>query len=217
MASNGCITPSWPPSSSITLTSRARIRSLMRIRSACRKFLSAITPPHRHKNNKLDLFGNMPSANFRGRHDPPHHVHRKESTGDGLQSIARCLLLSASVTSAASVAQTSACARGGLCSFDFCRFCRTATRQNGCAFLVTPKGGPLRFLPGSAGTLPETYASRPISSRIIKTSLDIVVAKCHTNFVRKYACTTPQSPTLNCFRMNTCKSVSKQRTLSLSE
>jgi hypothetical protein len=45
MASNGCMTPSWPPSSSITRISRARIRSLTRIRSLCRKLRSAISPP----------------------------------------------------------------------------------------------------------------------------------------------------------------------------
>jgi hypothetical protein len=162
MASNGCITPSWPPSSSITLTSRARIRSLIRIRSACRKFLSAITPPHRHKNNNLDLFGNMPSANFRGRHDPPHHVHREESTGDGLQSIARCLLISASVTSAAF---------GGtdfsLCSFDFCRFYRARSnfRQDRHLWLPSSEGA-LRFSTG-----PTHHLSRLIPSARFRRAL----------------------------------------------
>src|SRR5438552_7548014 len=39
------MTPSWPPSSSITRISRALIRSLMRMRSLCRKLRSAISPP----------------------------------------------------------------------------------------------------------------------------------------------------------------------------
>src|SRR5689334_5911782 len=46
------MTPNCPPSSSITRTSRARIRSLMRIRSACRKFLSAIKPPRKKKGTR---------------------------------------------------------------------------------------------------------------------------------------------------------------------
>ena len=49
-ASNGCITPNCPPSSSITRTSRARIRSLIRVRSACRKFRSAINPPKKKRH-----------------------------------------------------------------------------------------------------------------------------------------------------------------------
>src|ERR1700688_1088738 len=45
MASKGCMTPNWPPSSSTTRTSRARMRSFTRVRSVARKLRSAINPP----------------------------------------------------------------------------------------------------------------------------------------------------------------------------
>ena len=66
MASNGCITPSWPPSSSITRISRARILSFTRIRSlCCRKFRSAIIPPRLYKKparpSRQQLSGKCPA------------------------------------------------------------------------------------------------------------------------------------------------------------
>src|SRR5260370_16604349 len=93
MASNGCMTPSWPTSSSITRISRALIRSLTRMRSLCRKLRSAIRPPQALRYSRP---GSGPQAlAFPVRpgsgpefttHPAPHGA---KAPGDGLSSIAR--------------------------------------------------------------------------------------------------------------------------------
>ena len=97
-ASYGCMTPSWPPSSSITRTSRARIRSLTRVRSlCCRKLRSAIFPPNKFKAPDTRLAGHCPDSNscaVAARTTRTRH-HCDKSVRDGLQSIARRQLATA--------------------------------------------------------------------------------------------------------------------------
>jgi len=99
-ASYGCMTPSWPPSSSITRTSRARIRSFTRVRSlCCRKLRSAIFPPNKFKAPDTRLAGYCPdskSCAVAARTTRARHYCDK-SVRDGLQSIARRQLATARV------------------------------------------------------------------------------------------------------------------------
>jgi hypothetical protein len=99
-ASYGCMTPSWPPSSSITRTSRARIRSFTRVRSlCCRKLRSAIFPPNKFKAPDTRLAGYCPDSlhALLLRETCAPRQHGAKTVKDGLQSIARRQLATARV------------------------------------------------------------------------------------------------------------------------